>query len=104
MAPTAKQFSVHNVTALYPENSPSVVAKDKIDAYFAESDGVPGILVLHTDSTSIVKEVHEIAMELTETEIPNVTSVMPLHALPEDITTSVIADDHKTFFTHFIFR
>jgi len=103
MAPTAKQFSVHNVTALYPENSPSVVAKDKIDAYFAESDGVPGILVLHTDSTSIVKEVHEIAMELTETEIPNVTSVMPLHALPEDITTSVIADDHKTAFLPILF-
>src|SRR5690625_4877148 len=53
VAPGSKQYSVNNVSDLYPENSPSVVAQKKLDEYFNDEDGLPGIFVFEPEKSIV---------------------------------------------------
>lgn len=52
-APSSKDYSVNNVTTLYPETSPSEIAQQKIDQHFKEDEGIPAILVFETKESHL---------------------------------------------------
>src|SRR5699024_6595163 len=52
-APSSKDYAVNNVSQLYPDISPSVIASNKVDEYFAEDDGIPAIFVFEAEEDAI---------------------------------------------------
>ena len=43
-APSAKDYQVSSIQSL-PDEAQSIIANEKVDHYFSEQDGTPGILV-----------------------------------------------------------
>ena len=53
VAPSSNDYSVNNVSQLYPDSSPSEEAQQKVDEYFKEDDGIPAILVFESDHITL---------------------------------------------------
>ncbi|MBO1004103.1 MMPL family transporter [Pseudogracilibacillus auburnensis] len=104
-APSSKDYSVNNVTTLYPETSPSEIAQQKIDQHFKEDEGMPAILVFETKESHLnLDELLEVTEEIFNTEIPYVKSVIPLHLMPPEATASFISEDNQAAFLPILFE
>src|SRR5690625_118057 len=103
-APSSKDYSVNNVSKLYPESSPSQVAQKKLDEYFKEDDGIPAILVFESTDTTLKDELMTLSDELFTTDIPYVKSVIPLHFLPPKATNAFITEDETAAFLPVLFE
>ncbi|MFD2131346.1 MMPL family transporter [Pseudogracilibacillus auburnensis] len=104
-APSSKDYSVNNVTTLYPETSPSEIAQQKIDQHFKEDEGMPAILVFKTKESHLnLDELLEVTEEIFNTEIPYVKSVIPLHLMPPEATASFISEDNQAAFLPILFE
>lgn len=106
VAPSSKDYSVNNVSQLYPDNSPSVVAGEKLDKYFADDDGIPAIFVFEAteESNLQMEDVLEATEALAETDIPYVKSVIPLHQLPPQATEAFMSEDESALFLPVLFE
>src|SRR5690625_66087 len=105
VAPNSKHYSVNNVSDLYPENSPSVVAQKKLDEYFNEEDGLPGIFVFESKNNIVhLEELTSFTEAFNEVEIPYVKSMIPLHFLPPEATKSFFSDDETAAFLPILFE
>src|SRR5699024_7690008 len=67
VAPGSKEYSVNNVSKLYPETSPSEVAQQKVDEYFKDDDGMPAIFVLEANDGSLDEaDIQEFSAQVQE--------------------------------------
>src|SRR5699024_5286325 len=67
-APSSKDYSVNNVSKLYPETSPSEIAQQKVDEHFKEDDGVPAIVVFESNEISL-DQLSAVTEELSNSDI-----------------------------------
>src|SRR5690625_4375015 len=105
LAPGSKDYSVNNVSNLYPEKSPSVVAQQKIDDYFKDEDGLPGVLVFESTNDSVhLEELAKFSKDIEETDIPFVKGMIPLHFLPPEATKSFFSEDDTAAFLPVLFE
>ncbi|WP_084786891.1 MMPL family transporter [Bacillus tuaregi] len=93
-APSAKDYEVSSINSI-PEDAPSVIAQNKVDQYFSENDGTPGILVFHSDKGEI--ELAELIPFFTEIEeVEGVEQVVPFTALPPQAMDGFLSEDKQT--------
>src|SRR5690625_631699 len=105
LAPGSKEYSVNNVSNLYPEKSPSVIAQQKIDNYFNDEDGLPGILVFESPKNNVeLEELNKFSEAIQNSNIPYVKGMIPLHFLPEEATVSFFSEDNKAAFLPILFE
>ncbi|MEI3607006.1 MMPL family transporter [Pseudogracilibacillus sp. SE30717A] len=103
VAPSSNDYSVNNVSQLYPDTSPSEEAQKKVDEYFKEDDGVPAILVFEGEEITL-DELGALTEELLESDIPYVKSVIPLHLLPPEATSTFFSEDNEAAFLPVLFE
>ncbi len=105
LAPGSKQYSVNNVSELYPDKSPSVIAQKKLDDYFQDADGLPGIFVFEAEQGIVhLEELTNFTEAFLEENIPYVKSMIPLHFLPPEATKSFFSDDETAAFLPILFE
>jgi putative drug exporter of the RND superfamily len=103
-APNVKDYEVSRIASL-PEDAPSVIAQQKMDEYFKDSTGTPGILVFQAktgnlESATLVN-IHE---QIMKADIPGVEQVIPLASLPPQAIQGFFSEDGTTALIPIIFN
>lgn len=103
VAPSSNDYSVNNVSQLYPDSSPSEEAQQKVDEYFKEDDGIPAILVFESDHITL-DELSAVTDDLMNSDISYVKNVIPLHLLPPEAAGTFFSDDNEAAFLPILFE
>ncbi len=94
VAPSAKDYETSSIDSI-PVDAPSSVAQEKLDEYFANEDGLPGILVFQSDGGSFEPE--ELSAFFAELqELDGIASVVPFTELPPQAAAGFYAEDRST--------
>lgn len=102
-APGSKDYSVNSVSQLYPKTSPSEIAKERVDTYFAGEDGLPGVIVFEADGDVETSEVTQFTAAVGEADVAYMKSIVPLERLPEAALETFISDDSSALFLPILF-
>jgi putative drug exporter of the RND superfamily len=95
-APNAKDYEVSRIVSL-PENAQSVIAQSKVDQYFKDTNGIPGILVFQSVNGILEPSTLVNIYNLIEAEnIPGVEQVIPLLSLPPQAIQGFLSEDQTT--------
>ena len=81
-APSAKDYQVSSIQSL-PDEAQSIIANEKVDHYFSEQDGIPGILVFQAHHDDLTFEgLVSFFEKLEAEEIDGLEQTIPLSSLP----------------------
>ncbi|WP_312472144.1 MMPL family transporter [Neobacillus sp.] len=95
-APSAKDYEVSRIDSL-PEDAKSVIAQKKVDQYFPNNEGTPGILVFQSkDGKLEVTQLAEVLDKINSAHIEGVEQIIPLASLPPQAAASFFSDDKTT--------
>ncbi|MBP2240381.1 RND superfamily putative drug exporter [Cytobacillus eiseniae] len=95
-APNVKEYEVSRIASL-PDDAQSVIAQNKVDEYFKESEGTPAILVFQASKGEV--ELTELAALLDKIEgdnVEGVEQVIPLAILPPQAAAGFFSKDKTT--------
>ena len=94
-APSAKEYQVSSLDAL-PAEAQSVIAEEKVDQYFADSDGIPALLVFEDEVNDLTQaDLATILESVEEENIAGLKEILPLADFPPDVAeTFFSADQH----------
>jgi putative drug exporter of the RND superfamily len=102
-APNAKDYEVSRIVSL-PEDAQSVIAQNKVDEYFKDTNGTPGILVFQSKEESLEPTtLVDIYNRIEEAKIPGVEQVIPLASLPPQAIQGFFSEDQTTALIPIIF-
>jgi putative drug exporter of the RND superfamily len=103
-APNAKDYEVSRIVSL-PEDAQSVIAQSKVDEYFKDTNGTPGILVFQLEEGKLEPATLVDIYNLIEKEnIPGVEQVIPLASLPPQAVQGLFSEDGTTALIPIIFN
>jgi len=92
-APSAKEYQVSSLDAL-PEEAQSVIAEEKVDQYFAESDGIPALLVFEDEVNDVLQaDLANILESIEEENIAGLKEILPLGDFPPDVAETFFSED-----------
>jgi len=95
-APSVKEYEVANIDTL-PSDAKSVIAKNKIDYHFENSDGIPAILVFQGNGNEIqVEELTGFFNQLEVEALKGVKQLIPLSSLPPQALDGLFSEDRTT--------
>lgn len=93
IAPNSKDYQVSSVDAL-PDHMQSVIAKQKVDEYFEESEGIPALLVFQSETDNVdLSELIQVLEQIEKASIHGVQEVIPLEKLPPQAVESFFSED-----------
>jgi putative drug exporter of the RND superfamily len=102
-APNAKDYEVSRIASL-PEDAGSLIAQNKVDEYFKDTNGTPGILVFQSEEGSLEPAtLVDIFNRIEEAKIPGVEQVIPLASLPPQAIQGFFSEDQTTALIPIIF-
>jgi putative drug exporter of the RND superfamily len=102
-APNAKDYEVSRIVSL-PEDAQSVIAQSKVDEYFKDTNGTPGILVFQAKEGSLEPAtLVDIYKQIEDAKIPGVEQVIPLTSLPPQAIQGFLSEDQTTALIPMIF-
>lgn len=102
-APNAKDYEVSRIVSL-PEDAHSVIAQSKVDEYFKDTNGTPGILVFQAKEGSLEPAtLVDIYKQIEDAKIPGVEQVIPLTSLPPQAIQGFLSEDQTTALIPMIF-
>ena len=86
--PSVKEYEVTSIDSL-PEDAKSVIAKNKVDQYFPNEDGIPGILVFQSNDGEITyEELASIVDAILAENIQTIDEIVPISSIPEHVALS----------------
>ncbi|HLS59950.1 MAG TPA: MMPL family transporter [Virgibacillus sp.] len=92
-APSAKEYQVSSLDAL-PEEAQSAIAEEKVDQYFAESDGIPALLVFEDEVNDVLQaDLANILESIEEENIAGLKEILPLGDFPPDVAETFFSED-----------
>ncbi|WP_433959705.1 MMPL family transporter [Cytobacillus horneckiae] len=95
-APNAKDYEVSRIATL-PEDAQSVIAQEKLDEYFPNSEGIPAILVFQAKEQELtVKEIAPVLTAFENENIKGIEQIIPLEKLPPQATAGFFSEDGTT--------
>ncbi|MBY0123704.1 MMPL family transporter [Bacillus sp. S/N-304-OC-R1] len=95
-APSAKEYEVSSIDAL-PKDAQSVIAKEKVDKYFKNNDGLPAILVFQSKNGEIgLQELAALLDRIKQEDINGLKQIIPLSALPPQAAAGFFSEDKST--------
>lgn len=94
--PKLSDYKVSNFQSL-PDEAQSIIAEKKVEEYFPNEQGTPGILVFHSETTDVnVEEVKQILSGILAEDIEGIDNIVDLNALPPQAINSFISEDGST--------
>lgn len=95
-APSVKEYEVSRIASL-PEDANSVIAQNKVDKYFKDTDGTPAILVFQSKKGEVeLTQLAELLDKIASENIKGVEQVIPLSALPPQAAAGFFSEDKTT--------
>ena len=95
-APSAKDYQVSSIQSL-PDEAQSIIANEKVDQYFSEQDGTPGILVFQAYQDDLTFEgLVSFFEKLEAEEIDGLEQTIPLSSLPPQAAMGFFSEDQST--------
>ena len=95
-APSAKDYQVSSIQSL-PDEAQSIIANEKVDHYFSEQDGTPGILVFQAYQDDLTFEgLVSFFEKLEAEEINGLEQTIPLSSLPPQAAMGFFSEDQST--------
>jgi RND superfamily putative drug exporter len=102
-APNAKDYEVSRIVSL-PEDAQSVIAQSKVDEYFKDTNGTPGILVFQAKEGNLEPAtLVDIYKQIEDAKILGVEQVIPLTSLPPQAIQGFLSEDQTTALIPMIF-
>lgn len=96
LAPSARDYEVSRLEA-FPDDTQSVVAQQKLDHYFNDSDGIPAILVFQAKEGKLqTEDFSEAIKHISEKEIHGLEQVIPVDKLPPQALQAFFSEDGTT--------
>ncbi|WP_442598778.1 MMPL family transporter [Neobacillus sp. D3-1R] len=96
LAPSAKDYEVSKIDSL-PKDAKSIIAKEKVDHYFKDNDGVPALLVFQSKKGEIeLSSLIEFLEKVEKEKIEGLDQIIPLASLPPQATAGFFSEDGKT--------
>ena len=96
--PQLSDYQVTNFQSL-PDEAESIIAQDKLDEYFPNDQGTPGIYVFYNEDGEIVTEdVLEIIGRINEENIEGIEEIFDLSPLPQEVIDTFVSEDGSTMF------
>ena len=104
LAPSARDYVVNSIESI-PEDADSVVAQNKIDQYFQDSDGIPALLVFQSSESELeLAKLTNIMENVAEEQIEGVKELVSLTNLPPQATEGFFSEDRTTAVIPLIFE
>jgi putative drug exporter of the RND superfamily len=102
-APNAKDYEVSRIASI-PEDAHSLIAQSKVDEYFKNTNGTPGILVFQSNEGSLEPAtLVDVYNRIEEAKILGVEQVIPLASLPPQAIQGFFSEDQTTALIPIIF-
>lgn len=95
--PKLSDYKVTNFQSL-PDEAESVTAQKKLDEYFPDDKGTPGIYVFYNEDEIIAEDVLEIVDRIREENIEGIEDIIDLSVFPPNIIETFISEDKTTMF------
>lgn len=95
LAPSAKEYQVTSIDSL-PDDAQSIIAKNKVDEYFAGSDVIPAILVFQSDEKLELTDITTFLEQIEAAHINGLQAMLPLASLPPHVLDQFISEDKTT--------
>ena len=94
--PKLGDYKVTNFQSL-PDDAASIIAQNKVDDYFPNDQGTPGILVFNSDNGAVdVNGVNQILDAIRAENIAGIDAIVDLKELPEVAVQGFISEDGTT--------
>lgn len=93
LAPGAKDYEVTKIDSI-PKEAKSVIAQNKVDQYFKDSEGIPAILVFQSDDKVEISQLTSFIEDVEKMD--GVKEVVPLTSMPPQATASFFSEDQTT--------
>jgi RND superfamily putative drug exporter len=104
LAPSARDYVVTSIDSI-PEDADSVVAQNKIDQYFQDSDGIPALLVFQSSESELeLVKLTNIMENVAEEQIEGIKELVSLTNLPPQATEGFFSEDRTTAVIPLIFE
>lgn len=97
MGPRMSDYTVTNFESL-PEDAASLIAEEKLNEYFPEDQGVPGIIVFNQENTQVNLEVIERSTKaIMEANIEGVEQIVDVRQIPPQALEGFSSKDGHVF-------
>ncbi|CAG9622719.1 MMPL family transporter [Sutcliffiella rhizosphaerae] len=94
--PRLGDYKVTNFQSL-PDEAPSIIAQNKLDEYFPNDQGTPGIYVFHHPNGELdIEEVTTIIAGIKEANIEGIEEILDITALPPQALSGFLSEDKTT--------
>ncbi|KGR79705.1 MMPL family transporter [Ureibacillus manganicus] len=93
--PSVRDYQVTSIDSL-PEEMQSVIASEKIEEYFGDSELLPAILVLQSEDEVLLEDLVTITDSIIEKEFEGLKEIVPMGKLPEPATNAFFSEDRTT--------
>ena len=94
--PQLGEYKVTNFQSL-PDDAASIIASEKLDEYFPNDQGTPGILVFHNEDGEVnVESVKNILEGIQQANIDGIDTIVDIASLPEQALVSFISENRST--------
>lgn len=94
--PMLSEFKVTNFQSL-PDEAQSIIAQNKLDEYFPNDQGTPGIYVFHNpDGDLVVEDVTTIIDGIKAGNIEGIEDIVDISKLPLQATAAFLSEDQST--------
>lgn len=94
--PKLGDYKATNFQSL-PDEAASIIASEKLDEYFPNDQGTPGILVFHNENGNVdVESVINIIQGIQEEKINGIDTIVDIEGLPASALNSFKSEDNTT--------
>lgn len=94
--PQLSEYKVTNFQSL-PDDAAAIIAQEKVDEYFPNDQGTPGIFVFHNEDGDVdINGVNQILDAIRAENITGIDAIVDLKELPEVAVQSFISEDGTT--------
>ncbi len=94
--PMLSEYKVTNFQSL-PDEAESIIAQKKLDEYFPNDKGTPGIYVFHNpDGELVLEDVNTIIAGIKDANIEGIEEIVDVAALPPQALSAFLSEDKTT--------
>mgnify|MGYP001175444308 FL=1 len=94
--PRLGDYKVTNFQSL-PDDAESIIAQNKLDEYFPNDQGTPGIYVFHKeDGELVIEDVVSIIEGIKEANIDGIEEIVDISLFPPQVLTAFLSEDNTT--------
>lgn len=95
--PSMSDYKVTNFESL-PDDAASLIADEKLETYFPNDQGIPGILVLEqTDGAIDMEAIDRVTGALIDADIPGIEQIVDVRQLPPPARAGFMSEDGNVF-------